>query len=341
MVAAFSPAHRRARGSLAALFALSVVALRAPPTQGAAGALEVLAPRTALERTARQLAAWRSVPAGRVEASGGVVRSQFFIGARVKPDAPERMAREYISKATRELGMSDGLDKLELLRVESGIGTTHVRFRQTWRGLPVYRAQVVVSLAADEPEVRAVTSDYQPGIDLPDIMPSVTSLDATGRARARIGAALADAPDSEHELMVFARGGTAWLVWRVAMAASDPLGDWEVLVDAKTGGIVQVRDLLCRSTNVVGAPGLGFAFNPDPITTAGVPYGTPGYADNGNADSPQLTAARRRVPLFWLTPQTLPGPPPHDTWKLAGPYVSVQDIALPAGWFAPADFPAL
>jgi hypothetical protein len=61
--------------------------------------------------------------------------------------------------------------------------------------------------------------------------------------------------------------------------------------------------------------GRGLVFDPDPLTTAGVPYGG-AYADNGDADTPELNAQRREGTLPAIT---LRG----GRYYLEGPYVEI------------------
>ena len=76
------------------------------------------------------------------------------------------------------------------------------------------------------------------------------------------------------------------------LSARAPAASIEALVDARTGRVVRVRNLLRRAT------GTARIFDPNPVATRG---SAAGLADNGDADSPLLTEARVPVTLDRLT----------------------------------------
>ena len=85
------------------------------------------------------------------------------------------------------------------------------------------------------------------------------------------------------------------LAYRVVIPAANPIGDWEVMVNATTGEILRIRD------QALTVDGTGKAFDPDPLTTAGVAYGTAGYVDGADANTPELAAQTFQRPLRDLT----------------------------------------
>lgn len=64
------------------------------------------------------------------------------------------------------------------------------------------------------------------------------------------------------------------------------------------------------------ADGQGLAFDPDPLTTSGAAYGTPGFADSSDADTPNLSAQRRAVALPQIAQE-------GGLYVLKGPYVEI------------------
>ncbi len=80
--------------------------------------------------------------------------------------------------------------------------------------------------------------------------------------------------------------------------------------------------------DVAQADGSGLGFDPDPLTTAGVDYGG-AYADNDDADTPELTAARVELTLPEITQR-------GGLWHLEGPYV-VIDGTLGARYSPPSE----
>ncbi|MCP4659982.1 MAG: hypothetical protein GY856_31655 [bacterium] len=67
------------------------------------------------------------------------------------------------------------------------------------------------------------------------------------------------------------------------MPGEHPVGDWELLIDARTGEIFKAVD------NAYYVDGNGNIFEPDPLSPAQATYGDPGFEDGGDADTPELT----------------------------------------------------
>jgi hypothetical protein len=121
------------------------------------------------------------------------------------------------------------------------------------------------------------------------------------------------------ELVVFPTAERAYLAWRVRLApASFPIGDWEVLVDAVTGEVLRVADRALYGSQS------GHVWLPDPLSSATADYGDPGYTDDNDDDTAQLTAEIVSQPLLDLT-QLLGG-----DWTLVGPWADCRELESPA-----------
>lgn len=262
----------------------------------------------------------RDVAGGRIDAASGALRTRFMLRYAPRPGTPESMAREYLRLAAPELGIGGDLEGLDLVRIQSGQGTRHVRFRQTWRGVPVFASDVVVSLRQDG-SVAALASDWKPGVSLSTAVPALPARDAEAIALARLAAGDAVAPIPRSELVIWSREGRHRLAWRVAVVLLAPLGDWEVFVDAGSGEVFSLRDRMCY------AHGQGLVFHPDPISTAAAPYGSVGLVDGGDANTAPLANQRVWIPLYDIT-QT---PGPGSQYQLSGPACVIQDFPGAAG----------
>jgi hypothetical protein len=84
------------------------------------------------------------------------------------------------------------------------------------------------------------------------------------------------------------------LVWRVDIPSARPLGDFQVLVDAVSGRVVQTQDLL-RDFRT----GRAKLFDPNPVVEHGGFAGL--RSDHHDRDTKLLTALRRRVSLSFIT----------------------------------------
>ncbi len=290
------------------------LALAAKPSAAAPAGLPARRPVLAVPLSAEPS---RAILDGRVDARTGALRSRFGLNFPAR-GAPEETARQFLRSAAADLRLGAGDADLELTAVQLGLGTHHMRFRQTYRGLPVAGSEVVVSINDSRGAVTAVTSEYKPGLSLPSITPRYTPESAVRMALAYLAPTGPPAYGPFVELMVHSREGVHRLAYRVVVVLAEPRGDWEVLVDAVTGEVVSVRDRMCY------LHGSGLVFNPDPITTSGSPYGTAGLTDAGDANSPQLAAERKRMPLFDITQV-------GANFRLSGPATTIFDFPGPDG----------
>jgi hypothetical protein len=104
--------------------------------------------------------------------------------------------------------------------------------------------------------------------------------------------------EPEASLAILPRSPGGRPVWRVTLPARSPFASFEVLIDARTGSTISIRDVLRRLT------GSAALFDPNPVVTQG---SRAGLADNGDADSSALTALRTPVTLQRLSGNCLSG----------------------------------
>jgi hypothetical protein len=253
----------------------------------------------------------------RIGVESGVPRTLYNVGYAVRAGAPEVMARQYLSENRALLRLADpALADLVLRATRPGRAGTTVRFAQHVQGIPVLAPDVAVTIDASH-RVTYVTNGYQPGLEVTSIVPSVTDAAARSAALARLAVTGPLAFES-NRLVVVPSGKQARLAWQVQMVpAVSPIGDWEVLVDARSGEVFRVED---RSLHVDGT---GYVFDPDPLSAAHTSYGAAGFSDGADATTPQLDAARVSRTLPSLT--DLGG----GTFKLQGPYAEVVDSEAP------------
>lgn len=262
---------------------------------------------------------------GSYDLRSGAPRTLFRIGYTVRSDAPEAMAREYLG-AHVELLHLDADDLADLTHEstwESLAGHT-VRFQQRIDGLPVYGGDLAVTIDS-RGQVIFVSSGYQPGLRLSTSSPVFAAAGALALASAHMEYPRLSRAESV-DLIVYPRHGQARLAWRVRMQPAEiPFGDWEILVDAASGMVFKAVD------RALYADGSGGVFDPDPLSSAGVTYGDPGFTDGGDADTPQLNAEVADVTLLDLT---LNG----GVYQLDGPYAAIRDFESPfKGTFSQAN----
>ena len=265
----------------------------------------------------------------------------------VSPGTNEQMAREALAGVSGQIGLrSAGTADLEMTNEFTGQAGTVVRFRQTVQGVPVWGPETLVNLDLSK-RAQLVLNAYRPDVSLSDVTPTVAAAAARAAAFAHLGASGTLQTD-ETNLVVWPALNGARLAWQVRVAPADPLGDWEVIVDAKTGALLRVADRNVYHGARGGEPiptalpvvesspqylvdGTGFIFDPDPLTRAGVPYGG-SYVDGNDADTPQLTAARTAVSLRDITFN-------GTQYTLVGPNAEIREIEAPNKGIFPSATP--
>jgi Fungalysin metallopeptidase (M36)/Fungalysin/Thermolysin Propeptide Motif len=165
-------------------------------------------------------------------------------------------------------------------------GATAYRFQQRVSGVKVLNAQVVVSDPRGAPP-ELVTDSSNRRIE-PAPSPRVGEAEAVEASLRGARVTRLRAPWSAG--LVIEPGGGGTLVWRVLIPAARPLGDFEVLVDALSGGVVSVRDLLQQSRR-----GHAQLYSPNPVAQSRRSAGV--RRDHHDENTARLTSLRRPVTL--------------------------------------------
>lgn len=267
----------------------------------------------------------------RVEAATGTARVMYKSFYRTVPGTPEVMARDFLNFYQDKMGLTSAdLANLELHGTRAGrVGTT-VRFHQQWQGVPVHGAEVSLTLQPNRTAVM-VNNSFVHKVDLPDVTPAISA----NRARAITLSYLNPAgpvTDEFNDLKIVETNEGIKLAYRVSLVAMEPMGEWEVFVDAKTGEILRVTDIAAyhkhrKEPAYVPFPtmvvdGTGNVWVPDPLSSAGADYGDTGFSDNNDANSPELLAQQVSVTLRDIT---LEG----GMYFLKGPWCEITDEESP------------
>jgi zinc metalloprotease ZmpB len=226
-------------------------------------------------------------------------------------------ARAFVAEQAAQLGLdAAALASLVVTSERKDPDFTVVRLQQQAAGLPVYGSEIAVTVARDG-RVLYVASNAVTGVAAVSAKAqAVDQQQAFDRARAYLGANSLSNLDAT--LVAFVDATGTHTAWKVRGRPQDgPRGDWELLVDAQSGEVLRAEDKAYYATD-----GSGLVFRPDPLSSTKSSYGSPGYTDNNDADSPQLNAARVRVTLKDLTQS-------GGSYKLAGPYAVCADFDAP------------
>ena len=255
----------------------------------------------------------------------GKMRALYHVASRRFPGTPEEAARAFLQEKRSLLKTEEQTSNLKADRVLRVPGGSHVRFVQHYRGIPVYRGDVVVSLNANN-EIGMITTNARDDISLNTTTPSFGPERAISLTRACLNArgnALANSELAELNVYRDDALGTDRLVYRVTMALENPAGDWEVLLDATTGNEIRREDrFVNHSDDMAKVNGTGYVYTSNPVSVAQQTYGSPGYVDNEDADTEQLTAGRTLVTLDSLSFE-------NGLYRLTGPACTITDIESP------------
>jgi len=174
-----------------------------------------------------------------------------FSGTSREPyhGAPEEAARAFLQEHAGLFGMRADLADLELDRIHRLNDVTHVRFQQTYKGLPVWEGDYVVHLRSGG-RVDMANGNYYPFIE-------ASTGTGIGESAARqvalndLGGAVPLYGEIQSELVIYQedRGESFFPAWRVLIPASAPVGgDWQYFVDAADGSIVEKVNLATAVT---------------------------------------------------------------------------------------------
>lgn len=219
-------------------------------------------------------------------ATGVVAAVVLAVAAFVSPAAGHGFSARVASKLQ---AAKAPVSQLEQTAQRESFGVTFVHVRQVVGGIPVLGADATLSEASTGRDL--LLDHTRPQMARP---PAARVSQAAARARAHRAARVRGlrAP-VQAALAILPTGSSGRLVWRVVLPSSKPLGDFEVLVDARTRAIVRIRDLAQH------AGGDALVFDPNPVVEQG---SRTGLLDDGNKDSAALDALYHHVTLPDLDP---------------------------------------
>lgn len=257
--------------------------------------------------------------------------------------------RELLRENADQFGWDPALPDLKDGAVIKGAGTYSVRATQTHRGIPVDASEIVVDLFSDR-TVYSVYNNYR--YDIPKALdPAAAKFTAT-QARALVGRLVkpykenrigeptlivyryhpaenhpphpARSPNPRQTLLRAAlahqlehapeepKEGEYFLAWDIRVTTKHPSSAWRFLIDAMTGRLIKVLDLLQY------ASGNSSVFDPNPIVTSG------DTALRHNSPAGSINAQR-----FAVTVDRLDPPDGSGNLHLDGSFVHMGEIESP------------
>ncbi len=207
------------------------------------------------------------------------MRAAALIGIAIAATTPaQAMAAPRVLTGERaRLGAAVAPDsQLERTSERRSFGARFERYRQVVGGVPVLGSEVALTdLPGRTEDLLLDSSDRQ----LP--RPPPARLSRQRAVRVALGATRASALRARPRAApaILPLQGAARLVWRVLIASGRPAASFEVLVDARSGEVLRMRDLLRHAT------GQALLFDSNPVVAAGS-RGT--LTDGGDADLSEL-----------------------------------------------------
>ncbi len=149
------------------------------------------------------------------------------------------IARAFLNEHHQTFGMPAELSDLRLIAVKHGLGSSHVLFQQSLGGILVVDAYVSVHLDRAG-QIQALHNRYLPALPHVAPQPAISAEQAVALAKDAISFRRERSPSPPPQQVVLAQpGSVVRLAWSVTLAAAEPQGDWEVLIDATTGDVVK------------------------------------------------------------------------------------------------------
>jgi extracellular elastinolytic metalloproteinase len=171
------------------------------------------------------------------------------------------VARQWVRAHRTALGLTaTDVDPLTLSERTVSSGLAHLRFTQTFRGIPVFDGGLEVNLDRHG-RILSVTGAPVSGLRVPSVTPRLSAAKAMRALQENVGVRRRAGVDDFAHLVVFDGAAGARLAWHLTYRASS-LAHYDAVVDATTGAILFRQNLVkfahANQTvfpNYPGAPG--------------------------------------------------------------------------------------
>lgn len=280
--------------------------------------------------------------------------------AKAQTSKHENAAREYIKSQIENLQIKPE-HKFKLNFVYKGPVGEVLRFQQMLNDVPVFNSEIIVNFDNNN-QIAFSSNSYDANVDNINTTPVITKEQAISVSNLSLNNTKGKIAFQNCELFVYHQENIPTkLAYRITTQIDNKPGDWEVFVDANTSAVISLKDIslyhnvsnsdkekrrkqvgmekndkipFFKANNIVSSvSGTGMIFNPDPLSAAHATYAG-GYLDNGDANSPELEAARTSVVL-----------PDIDftggVYRLKSQYLDIADFESPFNGFftqATSDF---
>ena len=223
-----------------------------------------------------------------------------------------------------------------MLNSHAGPSGETFRFYHTVNGVEVFDSSVAVHVS-NKDQVTYHASTFDSAVETIDTNPSISENAALNAAINALNIE-GNIAQKEIKLYVYDKLGSTQLVYRVTTMSEFRMGNWETIVDAKSGAVLSTKDIAIyekhgdHEKNPKGvknpikpsvlATGTAMVFDPDPLTKTGSTYGG-NYVDNNDATNADLNAARTAVTLLDIDFD-------GTNYRLRGPYTEIAELGSPS-----------
>ncbi len=259
------------------------------------------------------------------------------ISYKVEEGSPESMARQYLIDHLDQMGLTveNITNDLSVSQVRNGLSGYVIRLNQTYRGIPVYQGQITIHINQQH-TITYLANSWKYEVENILLTPQFQIDLAFEKAVAQVKIEL---PTTYQDVktIIYQGSGVARLAYRHHLSGQDHTGEWEVITDAINGDILKAKNTSfnCKShhdhqenEDNISNPipfmvnGNGNVFDPDPLSSAMVNYGDPGFSDANDANTAALEAELANVILPDLTLNM-------GMHELKGPYAEIVDFEAP------------
>lgn len=268
---------------------------------------------------------WIHIPSidvahGRMDPELGILRAAYRLNPDMLPEStPEATVRTWLRMDGKDFGIQMP-ETLDLISERQTTGAQHLTFQQTLAGVRVYGRFVHVNLNRAGLPIMAVSS-YAPHLEAVSNLNPVPALHAEqAEALARRAVSTVGATSRSAELMILPDTPPR-LIWQTIVWPDSSSGEWEVLLDANTGELIQLMDQRIFSHFKVDGEGDVWLY--DPLTASGQTFGGD-YSDNDDQDNEALNRLLRTVTLQGIEQRS------DGTYRLNGPYVQIIGRTAPS-----------
>jgi Zn-dependent metalloprotease len=155
------------------------------------------------------------------------------------PEGPDNAAKSFLNESHDLFGLKSGLSDLRVIKIDKTALRDHVRFQQTFNGVPVMGGDMLVHTNKKN-QVTMVQNGLIADLRLAN-KDSLMEETAKTIAREDIrslnggGATLAD---SKGEKLIIPFNGVHRYIWKIATSTNSPFAYWVYHIDAETGAIL-------------------------------------------------------------------------------------------------------